>query len=214
MENNQLLSDVGWLFNSIETTNFFVQGSERYTYGPYSDIDKELFRLMIDSPNVLKKYSRTYVKLQEVIANVGGFMKALMMMAGFINKGYSDYILLKRIEAVFKPAELNLQAKKPQNPQINNLILANQKDSVDDLKIAEVKFKTGVGVTDMNMMSVSASSYLTYVFRNCCKKKKDVQLEEYWKYTDFKHTFSEIIRLKEQIVEQEIRLNVIQHPLE
>ena len=148
MENNELNSDVGWLFNSVETTNYFTQGKERFTFGPYSEIDRELHRLMIDAPNVIKKYNRSYVKLQEVIANVGGFMKALMMGAGFINRGYSDYILLKRIEAVFEPAELNLQAKL-QKPKMNNLVLANQKDSVNDLKFGEVKFKSGVGVTDM-----------------------------------------------------------------
>ena len=207
MENNQLQSDVGWLFNSVENTNYFIQGSERYTFAPYNELDKELYKLMIDAPNVLKKYSRSYVKLQEVIANVGGFMKALMMIASFINKGYSDYIFLKRIEAVFEPAELNLKAKNIKKPIINNMVLANQKESVDDLKIAEVKFKTGVGVTTMNMMEVSAYSYLKYVFRNCCRKKKDVELEEYWKYIDFKHTFSEIIRIKEQIAEQDLRQN-------
>ena len=169
---------------------------------------------MIDAPNVIKKYNRSYVKLQEVIANVGGFMKALMMGAGFINRGYSDYILLKRIEAVFELAELNLKAKKLQKPKTNNLVLANQKESVDGLKLAEIKFKTEVGITTMNSMDVSAYSYFKFVFRNCCRKKKDFELEEYWKYIDFKHTFSEIIRIKEQLAEQDIRQNKLLHPLE
>ena len=146
---------------------------------------------------MLTKVNRSYVKVQEVLANVGGFMKTLMIISNYLTKGYSEYVFLKRVEAVFEFEEIR-KSKKEMN--VNNLVLPNQKESAVEMKLKINKFKTGVGVTEMKALDTSVISYLKYFFVNCCKKKNG-ELEQYLKYIDFKHVFAEIIRIKENLEE-------------
>ena len=200
MDNYELLTDVGWLLESIETKKFFSRGKTDFSFGPYQETSG-LFELLIDAPRIQNKIVRSYVKVQEVLANVGGFIKAIMMSMNLIMKGYSDFILLNRIQAVFEQEEIRIRHKNANKIKKNNLVLQNHKESGEDLKIDEGKFKTGIQVTKMKEINVSVLAYLKYFFGNCCKKRNELDFQEYYKYLDFKHAFAEIIRIKEQLNE-------------
>ena len=169
MDYNQLETDEGWFIDSIKKNEFFTKGNVEYSFGPYEEKDSLLYELLIDAPAVQTKVNRSYVKVQEVLANVGGFMKTLMMISTYLTKGYSEYIFLKRLEAVFEFEEIR---KSKKEMKINNLVLPNQKESALEVNLKIQKFKTGMGVTEMKALETSVISYLKYFLGSCCKKKK------------------------------------------
>ena len=204
MDYFEVLTDVGWLVESIVTEKLFTLGKSEFSYGLYQESNKVLLELKIDTPNVRNKIARSYVKVQEVIANVGGFMKALMMFSNLILSDYSNYILLNKIKNDLENNEVKLNIKE--NPKQNNFVLTKHKESHDKIKIDKAQLGQSGKGTKINRIDFSLWGYLKHLFKNLCNKKKDIELEKYAKYLDIKHTFDEIQRIKEQIEQTRIEL--------
>ena len=131
------------------------------------------------------------------------FLEALTIITNFIMKGYSDFIILNRVKLQFKQEEIRLLIKLENKVEPNNFFCANLKESIDCLKVDGEKFEIGLQATQMKEINISDGTYLQYFFRNCCKRRKDGDLQEYFKYLDFKHVFEEIIRIKEKLRSEE-----------
>ena len=204
----ELHSDSGWFLESIESTNFFSHGTIEYAFGPYQESNRLLYYFNMQVPTVKHEIRRSYVKVQEVLANVGGFLKAILLGASLISKGYSDFVLLKRIEAVFESSDLFRKKMQNNKANIDNFVAKNAKDSGVELQVDQGSFKTGVCQTEMTKMDISLLVYFKYLIGNFCRKKSTEDLSKFLCFIDFKHVFTEIIRIKENQAELIEKLNL------
>lgn len=195
---NELVSDSGWILPFESSLTYYNKGSLDYQINPYNSATRTIFRFALQVPKKTFRINRQYTKIQEVIANVGGLMKGLMMLAVFITDTFSYFILETRIKLVFGEWEEENQLGKK---QIDNFIKVNGPANESSEEVKKNQFKTGASPTEMVRDDATLLEYFKYLFSNICRKKKGENLESYLKFIDFKFAFSEIIRLKEQVKE-------------
>jgi hypothetical protein len=108
-------SDNGLIFSNIETKDFFTVGEIDYEFSLNSNSNDDLFFINIISNEIVEKYKRIYLKLQDILANI----------VSIIN---STFIIIKII--------LNLFTKKlMQIDIINSLLFSNNNFFKKDKKI-------------------------------------------------------------------------------
>ena len=82
-----LISDEGWILNDEKMHNYTVYSSdkENFELKTYKDGDqKTLFNMIIRKMNNEKVYTRKYKKIQNVFADMGGFMNIIFMTLYFL----------------------------------------------------------------------------------------------------------------------------------
>ena len=108
-------SDNGLIFSNIETKDFFTVGGIDYEFSLNSNSNDDLFFINIISNEIVEKYKRIYLKLQDILAKI----------VSIIN---STFIIIKII--------LNLFTKKlMQIDIINSLFFSNNNFFKKDKKI-------------------------------------------------------------------------------
>lgn len=196
---NELVTDSGWILANESSQIYYTKGNVEYQISPYNPINKTLYNAVIQVPRQLNKVSRDYAKLQEIIANVGGFMKGIMMFSVTVMDGFSHFILKSRIKSVFGEWEKNNKIEK--KPASDNFINVNKAINQSGAEIKPKLFVTGAGPETMVMQNYSIKDYIKYLIGLFCKKDSPEDLSVYLKFIDFKHVFSEIIRTKEELEE-------------
>lgn len=82
LSTHQLVSDEGWIFNDEKMNSFTVYSNdkENFELKTYKEGDqKTLFNMIVRKMNNEKVYIRKYKKIQNVFADMGGFMNILFM---------------------------------------------------------------------------------------------------------------------------------------
>lgn len=90
VQTQKLFTDVGFFFEE-NFGQYFLKLVELQT--DTQEIDKaknQFMRLNIYSSNISDHYYRKYVKIYDILANLGGFMKLLMMLFGWINRPFAS----------------------------------------------------------------------------------------------------------------------------
>lgn len=90
IKNIEIETDNGYVLEEISNSNSFQLDSIR------NDISLDTDRIMaltLESPKVSEKYSRRYVKVQDLVANVGGLIKSIFVLGKFICEFYSARFL-------------------------------------------------------------------------------------------------------------------------
>lgn len=78
----------GWLLeDSKENDVFMVKSIQKET----SNSPRSLLWVTICSPNIRTKIIRSYMKLQDLLAKIGGFFNALYMLSLLVSKNYVDF---------------------------------------------------------------------------------------------------------------------------
>jgi hypothetical protein len=137
MKNIDYVSDIGILMSSEETKNFIQTDNikEIYDFREADTIISATFRLSYNRDLV----KRRYLKLQDVIAQVGGFIKGITLIISVFNYFYSTtnfYIFLMNKLYFFEP--LGLNAQKTFNTfggkffvSSKNVIINNNKEGIN-----------------------------------------------------------------------------------
>ena len=90
-------SDNGWIFDRIETKNFLSFEQSLIT-SDSRNASKTFLNIILRESSTRELYERSYIKLQEICANVGGISKALLFTFQYIvnlfsNLLYKNYLL-------------------------------------------------------------------------------------------------------------------------
>ena len=88
--NDVVVTDKGWLFESLEEKNYIS------FYRAKNDIlikgeDNSIFSLMLNSPYKKKITTRKYMKIQDLLGNIGGFIDCLFFLFHLVIGGYVDF---------------------------------------------------------------------------------------------------------------------------
>ena len=148
---NQVKTDSGWLFEKFNVVEAYsVSATELDTFAPY---ENHLFSFILFSSNKEVIYSRKYVKIQNIAANLGGITKFLMIVSYFLNYYFSityrnvkiTNILIKRDKMIEIKKELSekWQSKKEQSEilesnKLKKVIENTLKDFITETEVKQI----------------------------------------------------------------------------
>lgn len=205
LENNLIVSDVGWILEEIKQSNFINMQNAKQDI--YSRQGVESFRLIMEVSNRRKRYGRTYMKIQDLFAKVGGIINALFLIGNIILHNYvefkyivnySQYIVSKEFRsedeegrnkenANLKHSSLQrfIKTNEKDSQQLNNNYIKNKLSTPSNLErhnYVQIDDKHNVNSTSKNINMISQSNVLDEVNRDKLKAKPKVLRKS--KFTD------------------------------
>jgi hypothetical protein len=108
-----LVTDSGLLLDTHEErTSFQFKSSTAFSFGPNPNY---IFVVKLYISNIVETYTRRYLKLQTVLANVGGITKFFMIFLGLVNSYFANFSFKEKIllSSVSKLKKLNLNKTIP-----------------------------------------------------------------------------------------------------
>lgn len=158
-----VVSDIGWIFEEVESIKEIA-----YDYHQQQNIEvtnqSEIIKLIINTSNNSLQYSRVYVKLQEIVGNIGGIFYLALIFGRTITYFQSNFEINERmIHSLFHIIEKN-ESHRKSTTDMNGSLLKNEtlknelRDFGDLIKANnETKFKN---VNDLN-----------YLYNQCARKR-------------------------------------------
>ena len=185
---NELISDDGFILGNLSSKTFATRGQVDYQFAPISKVERIMAEVIFQAPKQKFIIQRTYLKVQEVMANVGGFVKVLLLVSTAMCDGYSNYILKCQIQRLFLD-KLQEQEQRRISYTIRKRPLSESQIEIQSASSLTEKTRNG-----------NVFNYIAYEYRRLFKKKQD-DLEIYLGVIDFKRNFDEILKLKDETIE-------------
>lgn len=85
---NEIITNIGWIFDQYEKNSYISFNEINKSYF-FSNI--EISRIMLDFPLVVTSLHREYMKIQELIASIGGFFNASYLILSFLFGHYIKF---------------------------------------------------------------------------------------------------------------------------
>ena len=116
---NTLITDSGWIFENKSHQKYISLKDTKQSINP--TYDGYMYWITLESPSIIISSIRSYLKIQEFFAKVGGLYNALFIVLSFITSDYLKFSFLKHIYTIFKNTE---KISISNVPKINNIIKA------------------------------------------------------------------------------------------
>lgn len=110
IERRKLKTNRGWILDDIVEEEYLVQS--KLSRDVTTSYDGNLLWVTIDSPNVRNKIERSYMKVQDMLAKVGGFFNALFLCIMVLTKSYVDFSFYNQIFLHFSDEKKAVLKKK------------------------------------------------------------------------------------------------------
>ena len=112
--NTKLIDDVGWIFATTREFDAITFAGNSSTFTTIEQNSKEEVKTFYYAEFIFSldemHSKRIYVKVQQVAANVGGAIKAIMLIANFINRKLATFELNKKVvNELFEQKKMNLE---------------------------------------------------------------------------------------------------------
>jgi hypothetical protein len=140
--NNIYLSDNGWLLENVIEYPYITLNSIKFDVNPLVSKNTEgnMWWITFESPNLRVNSKRSYMKIQELIAKVGGLVKGLTLIIQIISYDYFRYKYLLdigqlSIKTTLEDCEdlMNISSKKEEKLH---------KDITKEVKDVDVRHKS------------------------------------------------------------------------
>jgi hypothetical protein len=210
-----LSNDAGWLIDSVEERTELAPQVYSIQQTPFDGKKLPLFNIKFSLNDKFRKYNRTYQKLQDVLAALGGFMKLILALLNLFSTFIRSYMIdLFIIDEKFEKEKIqpkeNVNTKNlncsQQSKNINNK-LEFQNNYVND------SFKKQEKVEIKNSEKIGFCSYsraLILNFFNCKENKKnESQMNLLRKKLKIVNTFQDYSYILKKLNEFEILKKVI-----
>ena len=100
--NKEAILDSGVIFQDIKNVEFTSHFERETAFQVFDENKLSIFDLFFTSPRTKFEITRRYVKLQELVADIGGFMKAVMLFFNFIGNLVGEYSFYQDFTTHFK----------------------------------------------------------------------------------------------------------------
>lgn len=98
VRNDIYLSDDGWIFEDVKSIEYFTFQSSSTDYiintDPASAYYNHLYWATFDSPIIRTRARRSYMKVQELFATIGGFARFISIVVKFMIGGHLRFLYL------------------------------------------------------------------------------------------------------------------------
>ena len=182
-------SDFGVLFEHIQINQFHTVElyKEDVKVGNKEDIENgksEIVIISIQNHSTITYYYRTFMKAQQLLANIGGIIKGLMVIAEILNfllGGKLFYLSLSRLLTVKDIVPLSTNFSKINKIELvnSNLKFSGKVDNIEEQNKSEVKIN--------NLTNNNKTPFNTHLQINNVKElmKRKINLKFYEKITSF-----------------------------
>lgn len=136
--NNEFISDNGWLFKNLKTYDYLAL---KDTYDEMNlsspTYPTDMYWMTVESPNIREIGKRSYMKIQDLFAKVGGVINAIIIIINLLFYDYLRFIFKKDLVSYLisnKNAKFNVNSNYfsiLNNSNINNY---NKENSLDNNK--------------------------------------------------------------------------------
>jgi hypothetical protein len=94
------ISDNGWILEDKKIETFTTLASIKSEINSVPlDLQQfgEIYWITIEVPNLVSIYNRTFLKVQELFANIGGFVSAITILCNIILYGYVNFAFTRHV---------------------------------------------------------------------------------------------------------------------
>jgi hypothetical protein len=131
--NHQIFNNnFGWLVDNIQTIKYFNFNYKENENKKYQF--SSLFTLTIELADTSKTFSRSYMKIQDLFASIGGFMKALLILGNTIFGNYIEFSYMINLRQSINPIE-NKDYKSLRRRTIDKLKITYTNINVNKTKL-------------------------------------------------------------------------------
>lgn len=162
---NFLLSDVGYIFSEEQNENFISFDNYERNFSSVNTTTKQLLYMEFLANTIESYTERQYLKVQEFLANMGGFFKGILFVANLINYPNAYTSLVNQIA--------NVESKHAQ--EIIQKIPFRIKKHDENPRVAEESAAEIASEIPKNVMNFSVWEFLKNIL--CCKWKQNANLK-------------------------------------
>jgi hypothetical protein len=209
-----LSDDIGWFVDSKSEYMDINPTQQTMQQNSVTASGLPKFRIYFFVTDKFKRYNRTFQKLQDVLAALGGFMKLILTMLNLISmliRAYSIdlYIIDEKFETEKKLVELEVNRTAAKN--MDNSSNSNYKFNLE-LQNNYVKVKTPNILQVKHSERISLCTYTKALLLNFCNcsesKRKDSLLNMLRKKIKVVNSFQDYSYIMKKLHEFEIMKNV------
>lgn len=173
---NLYKSDEGWMFQSLKLNDYYsiVSGGNELSFQTPIDGYQPLFWATFESPTLRIVTQRSYMKIQDFFANIGGFTNIVFITINFLTSGHLRflYIHFLRDLVIFNNEVPNENISKGTKTLIKtNIELVKDLNMVKDKSISSIidinNFKPVLDPYNNDQRSIIVNNFIE------CKKMKD-----------------------------------------
>ena len=148
---NELVSQVGWISDQSETISFISLHEKYQDHSSYSETSRSILSIYCNTVREKVVIRRKYLGIPELLANIGGFLKAIEFVMKLIASYYSEYEFYEEMQNIIK------KKKDEIRPHCN---LSNRQVSNTEISVNEID--------SQNSALVPKYSTAYYIFRWAC----------------------------------------------
>ena len=180
---NELISDDGWIFEQADILSFIQVYEKFQEITSYSPVSRTLLTIYGQSIREKISTNRKYLKIPEVLANLGGIFKIVVSSMKLIASYFSEFEFYEEVREI-------IQKKKENSVQVNNLVKIESSDVQLSVKNTST-FKT---------VAIPKHSMAYYILQRMCmcwRSKLEENRQHALKYLEIKFLIGKMIETEE-----------------
>lgn len=161
IKNVEIETDNGYVLEEISKMNSFQLDSIRNDMSLDPDL---LMTLTLESPKISDKYVRRYVKIQDLVANVGGLIKSIFMLGKIICEFYSARFLYFNISnrlITIDGSDYNFEKTEASR----RIFLKEKESEITKTNYPGKSIQLKKGKTNININTISRNANITNISR-------------------------------------------------
>jgi hypothetical protein len=187
IKNIEIETDYGYVLEEIKKTYSFQLDSIRNDMSINEDM---IMMLTLESPKLSDRYYRRYVKVQDLVANVGGLIKSIFLIGSFICEYYSNSFLYFYISN--KLITINKNNYHYEKIELKSINTSAKKDFTKILSVSNSYITNNPHIPKINnyipencenqklgIMRKVDLSFHDYLKAKLCKKSSKFKSEQY-----------------------------------
>lgn len=169
--NMKFTNDKGWLFEDSTTNEFVIFSKNDVETFPLSGYTNNFYIITLQSPLITSKYSRSYLKIQDVFAKVGGFINGLVIVIKILTIDFFEYSYLTTINDLIITEKSKTQRKSSQANLLSEIPTRNKSNYLSNNPIEAKREFEGNKKLSNNNNNLIVNNIRTSNNINCEKEK-------------------------------------------
>jgi hypothetical protein len=214
LSNNSVSTDEGWLFNDIKEETYIKATEKQMDFQDNDQGDYQLVGLYIFSNNKTIKTHRSYIKVQDILAKVGGIIKVFTLFIMVLNKMFAEVYMYIEIINSFYGFEKRHQTEEnltiSSNIHTSNTLILRPtvnpgiKEVVEKYTIKKKKECQKITLSFVQTLYLVYTKTFNRIMKNRTLpyEKERIKITKYFDYSSVIKLFEEFQTLKVLILEK------------
>jgi len=208
-----LTSDSGLIFEELKTSNVVIFDYFREQIESQTDTDN-IIDLYVNSSNNVVNYTRSYLKIQEFAASIGGLMQILILIGNFLTMSFNHHRMNEKMINTLFIVKDGFEKNKSVNQKLNKVMNFSNKRLMNINKINNNKNEIDLNNNEnpQNKMLIGKSLFASHNNSNNILILKDEPNQiNYYNFMKNSVIINDELKNKEENLKKEIQNLKIQN---